>query len=646
LEDQDSLETRQWIDAQNQYTHALLDDLPSRTFIQTRLTALMRIGTIGPPSEANGRYFLRKKRAEDDLAILYMRQGLTGEDERLIDPHTLSPDHTTDISWGDISDDGKLLVYGVRRGGEDETEIHVMDVDIRQDLPDRLPRALYRSVSLKKDNSGFYYNLQKRDTGTRIYYHPIGTDPSHDVEVFGTGYGPDKWVRAAVSEDGRYVLLTVQHGWAKSEVYVQEIASGPIQTIVNDIDAHFFPWFAGDRLIMQTDWQAPNYRILAVDLQRPARDQWQEIVPAGADAMQSYALVGGKLFVHYLHNVTSQIKIFTLEGKPLGEIPLPGPGAADGPWGRWESKEAFFDFRSYTTPRTTFHYDVTTGEAKEWARDPVPFKSDDFETRQIWYASKDGTQVPMFLVHRKDVKLNGTLPTLLYGYGGFNISLTPRFHPMAAVWLEQGGVYAVANLRGGGEFGEPWHRAGMLANKQNVFDDFIAAAEWLIHNHYTTPAKLAIQGGSNGGLLVGAALTQRPELYQAVLCEFPDLDMIGYYRFKNNNPPALLEYGNASDPAQFKFLSAYSPYQRVKPGTPYPAVFLTTGEADTRVPPLQARKMTARLQSATASGRPIVLLYDTKAGHAGGRPLSKVIADFSLELAFVFWQLGIDPQLD
>jgi prolyl oligopeptidase len=252
----------------------------------------------------------------------------------------------------------------------------------------------------------------------------------------------------------------------------------------------------------------------------------------------------------------------------------------------------------------------------------------------------------MFLVHRKDVKLNGTLPTLLYGYGGFNISLTPRFHPMAAVWLEQGGVYAVATLRGGGEFGEPWHRAGMLANKQNVFDDFIAAAEWLIHNHYTTPAKLAIQGGSNGGLLVGAALTQRPELYQAVLCELPDLDMIGYYRFKNNNPPALLEYGNASDPAQFKFLSAYSPYQRVTPGTPYPAVFLTTGDADTRVPPLQARKMTARLQSATASGRPIVLLYDTKAGHAGGRPLSKVIADFSLELAFVFWQLGIDPQLD
>jgi prolyl oligopeptidase len=394
---------------------------------------------------------------------------------------------------------------------------------------------------------------------------------------------------------------------------------------------------------MQTDWQAPKKRILAVDLKTPSRDKWREIVPAASDAIQGYTLAGGKLFLHYLHNVTSLIKVFSIDGKPLGEVPLPGLGAASGFAGRWSSNEAFLSFGSYVLPYSAYRYDVSTGKMELWTQPKVPFKSGDFEVNQVWYPSKDGTKIPMFLVHKKGLKPNGKLPTLLYGYGGFNASLTPRFSPSAAVWAEQGGLYAVANLRGGGEFGEEWHRAGMLDKKQNVFDDFIAAAEWLIKNDYTNPSRLAIQGGSNGGLLVGASLTQRPELYQAVLCEFPDLDMIGYYRFKNNNPPALLEYGNASDPAQFKFLYAYSPYQKVKPDTKYPAVLLTTGDADTRVPPLQARKMAARLQAASSSGRPVLLLYDTKAGHAGGRPLGKVIEDLSLQMAFLFWQLGMEP---
>jgi prolyl oligopeptidase len=326
----------------------------------------------------------------------------------------------------------------------------------------------------------------------------------------------------------------------------------------------------------------------------------------------------------------------------LGEIPLPGLGASSGLQGRWNSNEAFFVFTSYVTPQRIYRHDIATGKTELWEQPKVPCKSDDFEVKQVWYASKDGTRVPMFLVHKKGLKPNGKHPTLLYGYGGFNVSLTPGFRSAAAVWVEQGGIYAVANLRGGGEFGEAWHKAGMLGKKQNVFDDFIAAAEFLIKSNYTNPSRLAIQGGSNGGLLVGAALTQRPELYGAVLCEFPDLDMVGYYRFKNNNPPALLEYGNASDPAQFKFLYAYSPYQKVKPGTKYPAVLLTTGDADTRVPPLQARKMTARLQAASASGKPVMLLYDTKAGHAGARPIGKVIEVLSLEMAFLFWQLGMD----
>lgn len=643
LEEQNSPETREWIKSQNAYTHALLDNLPYRKHIYDSLARLMRIDSVESPIERNNRYFFRKKRAEDELRILYVRYGLNGEDKVLIDPHLLSPDHTMDISLEDISWDGTLIVYGVRKGGEDETELRIMDVDTGKHLPDRFPRALYRGVSLKKDKTGFYYNLQNRIVGTRVYYHLMGTKQSEDVEVFGAGYGPDKWISAFVSENGRYLLLSVGYGWGKSEIFVKEIATGgTIKPIVNDIDAHFYSQFAEDRLIMQTDWKAPNNRILAVDLKDPSRDKWKEIVPECNDAIQEYSLVGGRLFVSYLHNVTTRIEIFTIEGKPLGKIPLPGLGTSNSPQGRCDGNEAFISFGSYTQPWTSYHYNTETGKMEIWAQDKVPFDPNLYEVNQVWYSSKDGTRIPMFLVHKKGLKPNGNHPTLLYGYGGFNVSLTPSFSSFAAFWIEHGGVYALANLRGGGEFGEDWHRAGMLDKKQNVFDDFIAAAEWLIKNNYTNPSKLAIMGGSNGGLLMGAALTQRPDLYQAVLCNFPDLDMIGYYRFENNNPPALLEYGNASDPEQFKFLYAYSPYQRVKPGTKYPAVMLMTGDADTRVPPLQARKMTARLQWATASNRPILLLYDTKAGHSGGRPIGKIIEDLSLEMTFLFWQLGID----
>lgn len=643
LEDQDHPETRAWIDAQNKYTHSLLDELPSRPLIQKRLSELLRIDTVSTPFEWGGRYFLYKKRAEDDLSILYVRQGLNGKDEVLVDPHTLSTDHTTDIGLQDASNDGKLIIYSIRRGGQDETELRVMDVDKRKDI-DQLPNALYRGVSMKTDGSGFYYNLQRRDTGIRVFYHAIGTEPSKDVEVFGKGYGPDKWIGASVSEDGKYLMFGVAHGWARDEVYVQKLPDGPIQTIVNDIPAHFNAWFAGDKLVMQTDWQAPNKRIMVVDLSDPAREKWREIIPEGRDAIAGFSLAGDKLFVNYLHNVTTQIKIFNLEGKALGEVSLPGLGSA-GLGGRWGSDEAFFSFRSFVTPQTIYRYDVKTGKSEVWAQPKVPFKSNDFEVKQVWYSSKDGTKVPMFLVHKKGLQPDGKLPVLLYGYGGFNVSQTPRFSSSAAVWVEQGGVYALANIRGGGEFGEAWHKAGMLDKKQNVFDDFIGAAEWLIKNNYTNPSRLAIQGGSNGGLLVGAAFTQRPDLYQAVLCQFPDLDMVGFYRFKNNNPPALLEYGNASIPEQFKYLYAYSPYQKVKPGEKYPAVLFTTGDQDTRVPPLQARKMTARLQAASTSGKPVLLLYDTKAGHAGGRPLSKIIEDVSLELSFLFWQLKMDQRV-
>jgi prolyl oligopeptidase len=542
----------------------------------------------------------------------------------------------------DVTDDGSRMIYAVRHGGEDETELHIMDANAHHDLPEVFPRALYYGVSWKKDKSGFYYTVGRRDSGKRMYYHALGTEVAKDKEIFGEGYGPDTWIDGGVSENGRYLLISVQAGWAKDDLFIQDIQeNGPVRPLIKDLNAHFTPKFAGDYLIVQTDWKAPLNRILKIDLRHPEQENWKEIVPESKDTIESFALIGGKLFVNYMHNVTSRIAIFSADGKPMGEVELPSLGSA-GMYGRWDQDEGILTFSSYTIPASIYRYSASTGKRDLWYRNDVPFDSDRYEMEQVWYTSKDGTKVPMFLVHRKGYKPDGKTPTVLYGYGGFNISLTPNFRTDAAWWVEQGGVYAVANLRGGSEFGEAWHKAGMLDKKQNVFDDFIAAAEWLIKNKYTNSDKLAIWGGSNGGLLMGAVTTQRPDLFRAVICEHPDLDMVRYYKWtRNNNPPALLEYGNAADPQQFKFLYAYSPYQHVQPKTKYPAVLFTSGDADTRVPPEQARKMAARMQADTNSGRPVLLLYDTKAGHSGGRPFSQVVDELSLKMAFLEWQLGM-----
>jgi prolyl oligopeptidase len=642
LEDSASSATRKWIEEQNSYAHGMLDAQPIRASIVQRLTEMMRHDKVGSPLQRNGYYYFEKRRADQEQWSFYRRKATGGPEELLIDPDPLSPDHTASISMFDVSDDGAMVAYGVRHGGEDETELRILDVAHHRDLKDHLPKALYTGFAFKKDGSGFFYAVGHRDIGKRLYYHAVGSDPGTDVEVFGKGYGVDTWISPLVSETGRYLLIVVQRGWTNGELYFRDLdTSGPVRPLVTGLDAKFNPSFAGDSLIVQTDWKAPKSRILKIDLKNPAQEKWREIVPAGDDSIEDSAVIGGKLFVGYLHNVVSRINIFSLEGQPLGEVPLPGLGSG-GIFGRADQKEGIFYFSSYTVPYSIYRYDTQTGKQTLWYRDSVPFESDRFEVQQVWYPSKDGTRIPMFLMHRKDLKPDGSTPTILYGYGGFNVSLTPFFSSSAAWWIEHGGLYAVANLRGGGEYGERWHRAGMLEKKQNVFDDFIAGAEWLVREKYTNSKKLAIWGGSNGGLLVAAALTQRPDLYQAVVCWHPDLDMIRYYKYtKNNNPPALLEYGNAGDPNEFKFLYAYSPYEHVRRGTNYPAVLLESGDADTRVPPEQARKMTARLQAATASARPILLLYDTKAGHAGGEPLTQQVEDSASELTFVAWQLDL-----
>ena len=642
LEDPESEETRKWETAQNAYLHSQLDGMPLLPAIQHRMKEMLVHDTISGPSYRNGYYFFYSRKAGQDLWSLLRRKGISGKDEVVLDPHSLSPDHSTSINSYAISEDGNMLVYGIRRGGEDETEVHVMDIGAHRDLPDVLLRAVYTGAAWNKDLKGFYYGFSTRGLPKRVCYHVLGTNPAQDREIFA-GSRPEAWIVPHVSPNGHYLLIEAWKGYTASELYVQDLEHhGPLRPIVTGIEAQFSGEFADDMLIVRTDWKAPNFRVLEINLHNPEQEKWREIVAAGPDAIDDSTLIGRKLFVTYLHNVTSQIQVFSLEGNRLGRVELP-PAVSAGILGRYGHDEGLLYFSSFTTPRSYFRFSAATGKRDLWYREPIQVDPKNYVAEQVWYSSKDGTRVPMFLVYRKGLKPDGQRPVLLYGYGGFDVSQTPAFNE-TAVWLaDHGGIYALANIRGGGEFGEKWHLAGRLEKKQNVFDDFIAAAEWLIQNRFTNPQKLAIWGASNGGLLVGAVTTQRPDLFRAVICEHPDLDMVRYPQFtKNNLPQAMLEYGNSTNAEQFKFLYAYSPYQHVKPGTKYPAMLFTSGDADTRVPPEQARKMTARMQAATTSGLPVLLMYDVKAGHSGGRPFSQIVDELSLKLAFLAAQVGMN----
>jgi prolyl oligopeptidase len=641
LEDQTSPETRAWIDAQNAYSRPILDRIPGRKRLRKRLAELMNVDRTEVPRARGGRYFFTRRRAGQDQPVLYMREGLNGLDQALVDPAPLSPDHTASVNFLDISEDGKLVAYGIRRGGEDEVTVRLLDVDSRKELPEELPRGRY-GVSIKPDRSGFYYRRFEQ-AGPRAYYHEIGKPASQDREVFGQGYGPEKMIEAHFSEGGRYLLIHVFEGSAgeHTEIWVQDFARGtPLVPIVKDLRGKFFGSIGGDTLYLHTDWEAPNGRILAVDLLNPARERWREVIPAGEAPIENCSAVAGMLFVQYLRNVSSTLSVFTPAGQRVRDIELPGIGSVGEVSGNWSGHEVFFQFDSFHTPDTIYRSDSVSGKQEVWWRASVPIDRDKLELKQVWYASKDGTKIPMFLLYRKGLRLDGSPPVLLTAYGGFDLSLSPSFAPRAVLWAENGGVFAQPNLRGGGEFGEKWHEAGMHEKKQNVFDDFIAAAEWLIRNRFTSPSRLAIYGGSNGGLLMGATITQRPELFRAVICSYPLLDMLRYHKFLVA-PWWVPEYGSADDPAQFKYLYAYSPYQHVQRGVKYPAVLFVTGDGDTRVAPLHARKMTALLQASTVSGPPILLRYDTKAGHSRGLPIGKQIDDLTDELAFLYWQLGV-----
>ncbi len=643
LEERETPDTKAWIEAQNARTDSVFAQLPGRESLHRLASDLLRIDQMSTPNAEGGRYFFSKRAADDDLWILYWRQGIDGEDRVLIDPHPMSEDHTTSVGYREISEDGRLAVYGVRRGGVDEVELRIRDVGSGEDLPDVFPEARYGSVELSPDNRSLYY-VRYGDEEPRIYVHEMGTDPSGDRALFGQGYTRRHIPTASLSTDGRWLLVHVIDGSSgPTEIFLKDLAAdGPFTTVISDGESRSFASFAGDRLAITTDRGAPNKRVMVADLADPAVESWEELVPETEErVITGVSPVGGHYFVSFMEDVQPRVAQYDPEGEPVREIDFEQLGSIYGVSGDWEDSEGFLTYTSFHVPTTTYRMDTETGEREVWFEVEVPIDTESMAVEQVWYESRDGTRVPMFLVHRKDVEPDGDNPTYLTGYGGFNVNRTPGFSSTAAAWVELGGVYALPNLRGGGEFGEEWHRAGMLENKQNVFDDFIAAAEWLIQNGYTSRDRLAIAGGSNGGLLVGAAITQRPELYGAAVITYPLLDMVRYHEFLVARF-WVPEYGSAEDPGQFEYIRAYSPYHRVEAGTDYPATLIISGDGDTRVDPLHARKMAALLQEAQGGLAPILLRYHTKAGHSGGQPLAEQIDEMVDTLSFLLWRVGTD----
>ena len=653
LEDQDAYETREWISLQNEYAEMIIGESSLRDQIRARLTELMDIASVSPTRRAGDYEYFSMRRIGEEAPIIYRRLVPEGQNfeepslneqyEVVLDPARLDPTYRTLVTMGDFSPDHRYMMYTIRDGGSDEIAVQILDLVTLEDIPDRLPAALYGRIEFSTNSDGYYYTHRSRQTGPRIRYHALWTETSQDLEIWGEGHGPTEFISMDVVGNDRYRVFTAQHGWAWNDVYLQDLrGDGEIRPVTVPGSAHFDVSFHDGLLYMRTDLDAPMYRLLVVDPSQPEREHWKEILSESEDLLEDFVFIEGRIYATYLHDVSNRIRLFELDGTAAGEIKMPEYVSASIRGG--EEGKARLTLNGHLKPSTAYEIDLDSGQREVIDESDISFNRAGFVVEQVWYTSKDGTQAPMYVMHKEGIALDGDHPTLLNGYGGFNSAIKPGFSTTTAVWLEMGGVYAVATLRGGGEFGETWHQDGMLENKQHVFDDFIAASEWLIDNGYTKPERLGITGGSNGGLLVASAFTQRPDLYRAVLCTYPDLDMVRFNTFtETNNMPALLEYGDASDPKQFEAIRQYSPYQAVRDGVRYPAVMLTTGDNDTRVPPLQARRMTARLQAASKSGLPVILYYDTKGGHAAGRgrPMSLRVEDSARELTFLMQQLGM-----
>lgn len=659
LEDGETAETKQFVADEMAYSLAVLDSLPEREKTHARLSELLKIGTITTPQIGGDYFFYTRRDGTQNQPILYVRKGVNGKDSVLVDVNKLAADGTVALDWWKQSHDGKYLAYGTSASGSEMSTLHVIETATGKLLPDTIERTRAASIAWMPDNSGFFYTRYPKKgevaAGQEVYnrhvfYHTLGADSAKDELIFGKDRDPQDWPNVELSEDGRWLAIGVEQGWAKSELFLKDVKANaaPIPVVTGrDFLYNAIP-FKG-KLYILTNEDAPRYRVFTVSANDPKRENWKEIIPQSDAVIKNIGVVASKVVAEYEKNASSLLTVFNLDGHVIGDVKLPGLGTVLGVGGEWDSKEALFGFHSYTVPPTVYRVEMLSAKpslaASLWAKVDAPtVEPSKYDVKQVWYTSKDGTKVPMFVVAKKGLVLNGANPTLLTGYGGFNVSNTPAFSRGLYLWLEHGGVYALANLRGGSEFGEEWHRAGMLGNKQNVFDDFIAAAEYLIGQKYTDKNHLAIQGGSNGGLLMGAALTQRPDLFRAVVCQVPLLDMLRYQNFQIAKL-WVPEYGSADDPEQFKWLYAYSPYHHVKDGTLYPSVMFMTADTDTRVDPMHAKKMAARMQAAAANGpeRPILLRIESKAGHGAGKPVSKLVEESTDVWSYLFWQLGVKP---
>ncbi len=655
LEDGTSADTQKWDAEEMAYTRSVLDPLPGRDAIHKRLTELLGIGSIGVPRIAGRYYFYTRRDGMQNQPVLYVREGLAGKDRALVDVNQLAADGTVALDWFYPAEHGKYVAYGTSLNGSEMSTLHVIDTKTGTLLPDTIERTRAASIAWSLDNSGFYYTRypNKGDVpegqeryNRHVFYHLLRTDPATDPPIFGEGRDPEDWPSVNLDNDGSLLLISVAQGWTKTELFLMDTRKAtPPTRITTGKNFLYSATLYNGRIYIVTNEDAPRFRVFMAEAGNYDRDDWQEIIPQAGGVLKDAELWGGKIFAQYEQNATSQLKVFDLGGVLLSNLTLPAIGSVFAWQGKWDRDEVFYGFESFTIPPSIYRYDLKTGSTTLWAKVDAPgIDPAAYEVEQEWYHSKDGTRVPMFVVSKKGLKKDGQHPTVLTGYGGFNLSLTPEFDSDIYLWLEHGGVYAVANLRGGSEFGEDWHRAGMLDKKQNVFDDMIAAAEFLISEKYTDKNHLAIWGGSNGGLLMGAMITQRPDLFRAVVCDAPLLDMLHYQKFQIARL-WIPEYGTAEDPAQFKWLYAYSPYHHVKAGTEYPAILFTTADSDSRVDPMHARKMTALMQAEAVNGgsrvRPILLRIETKAGHGPGTPVGKQVEEDTDAYSFLFWQLGV-----
>jgi prolyl oligopeptidase len=648
LEDPNSPETKAWVEAQNEVTFAYLQSISVRETIRQRITTLWNYEKYGTPFKKENRYFYFKNDGLQNQSVLYTLPSLEAEPRELLNPNTLSEDGTIALSGLAISENARYLAYGLSTAGSDWQEWKVRDVETGEDLDDHLQWIKFSGASWTEDHQGFFYSrydepneankLEQVNYYQKLYYHRLGTSQLDDVLVYERSDEKEWGFSGGVTEDGRYLIVAVWKGTdSKNLLFYKDLSdpASPMVELINTFEASYgFIDNDDSTFWVQTDLNAPRGRVVAIDLMNPAPSNWQEVIPEAEETLEGVGLLNNQFVASYLKDAHTEVKVFNLDGSFVRNITLPGLGSAGGFGGKRYDTETFYSFTGFTTPTTIYRYNMVTDESTIFRQPQVDFNPDDYETRQVFYASKDGTQVPMFITHKKGLVLNSQNPTYLYGYGGFNVSLTPSFSPSNLVWMELGGVYAVANLRGGGEYGEAWHQAGMKLNKQNVFDDFIAAAEWLINNHYTSPKKLAIAGGSNGGLLVGACMTQRPDLFGAALPAVGVMDMLRFHKF-TIGWAWCAEYGSPDDPEEFQALYAYSPLHNLKPGTAYPATLITTADHDDRVVPAHSFKFAAALQAAHAGDAPVLIRIETKAGHGAGKPTAKIIEEMSDRWAFL-----------